>query len=40
MPQSTARGVKLLGPIVEERQKHLNEYGAEWDDKPVRFPRC
>jgi len=26
--------VKLLGPIIDERQKYLNEYGTEWDDKP------
>ena len=39
IPQSTVRGVKLLGPIIEDRQKYLLEYGTEWDDKPVRsFP--
>ncbi|KAN0100091.1 Cytochrome P450 [Tylopilus felleus] len=34
VPRSIMRGVKLLGPIIEERRKYLNEYGAEWDDKP------
>ncbi|KAI9569394.1 cytochrome P450 [Boletus coccyginus] len=34
IPQSVERGVKLLGPIIEERLKDLNEYGTEWDDKP------
>ena len=27
----------LLGPVIEERRKYLNEYGTEWDDKPVGF---
>ncbi|KAF8552682.1 cytochrome P450 [Imleria badia] len=27
-------GVKLLGPIIEERQKYMNKYGTMWDDKP------
>ena len=31
--------MKLLGPIIEERQKYLDEYGAAWDDKPVRYFR-
>ncbi|KAI9569397.1 cytochrome P450 [Boletus coccyginus] len=34
VPGSIGRGVKLLGPIIEERLKHLNEYGMEWDDMP------
>ncbi|KAF8123587.1 cytochrome P450 [Boletus edulis] len=33
-PQWIKRGAKLLGPVIEERQKHLSEYGTEWDDKP------
>ncbi|KAF8128435.1 cytochrome P450 [Boletus edulis] len=34
VPQCINRGVKLLRPVIEERQKYLNEYGTEWDDKP------
>ena len=29
------RGLKHLGPIIEERLKYLNEYGNEWAEKPV-----
>ena len=29
------RGRKLLGPIIEERLRSLNEYGNEWAGKPV-----
>ncbi|KAF8549790.1 cytochrome P450 [Imleria badia] len=34
VPQVITRGMKLLGPIIEERQKYLNEYKTAWDDKP------
>ncbi|KAF8552481.1 cytochrome P450 [Imleria badia] len=34
VPQGIMRAVKLLGPIIEERQKYVHEYGAMWDDKP------
>ncbi|KAF8435729.1 cytochrome P450 [Boletus edulis BED1] len=37
VPQCIRRGAKLLGPIIEERQKYLDEYGTEWDDKPNDF---
>ncbi|KAF8555102.1 cytochrome P450 [Imleria badia] len=30
-------GMKLIGPIIEERQKSLNEYGNERADKPNDF---
>ncbi|KAF9233836.1 cytochrome P450 [Melanogaster broomeanus] len=31
---SARRGMKLLCPIIEERQKYLDEYGTTWADKP------
>ncbi|KAF9231273.1 cytochrome P450 [Melanogaster broomeanus] len=34
IPGSTRRGMKHLRPIIEERQKHLDEYGTTWADKP------
>ncbi|KAF9237109.1 cytochrome P450 [Melanogaster broomeanus] len=34
VPGSTRRGMKHLGPIIEERKKCLEEYGAAWADKP------
>ncbi|KAF8549327.1 cytochrome P450 [Imleria badia] len=34
VPRGIARGMKLLGPIIEERQRYVNEYGTMWDDKP------
>ncbi|KIK94712.1 hypothetical protein PAXRUDRAFT_11881 [Paxillus rubicundulus Ve08.2h10] len=37
VPGSARRGMKLLGPIIEERQKHLEEYGKDWVDKPNDF---
>ncbi|KAF8446215.1 cytochrome P450 [Boletus edulis BED1] len=37
VPQCIRRGAKLLGPIIEERQEYLDEYGTEWDDKPNDF---
>ena len=33
--QSNQRGMKLLGPIIEERKRSLDEYGNDWVDKPV-----
>ena len=32
------RARRLVGPIIEERQKFLNEYGKEWANKPVGQP--
>ena len=29
------RGLKHVGPIIEERLKYMNEYGNDWDGKPV-----
>ncbi|KAF9244148.1 cytochrome P450 [Melanogaster broomeanus] len=34
VPESTRRGMKHLGPIIEERQKDLAENGNVWADKP------
>ncbi|KAF9237104.1 cytochrome P450 [Melanogaster broomeanus] len=34
VPGSTRRGVKHLGPIIEERKKCLEKYGPAWADKP------
>ncbi|KAF9233835.1 cytochrome P450 [Melanogaster broomeanus] len=33
-PGNIRRGMKLLRPIIEERQKQLDEYGDTWADKP------
>ncbi|KAF8549787.1 cytochrome P450, partial [Imleria badia] len=35
--QNNQRGRKLLGPIIEGRQKYLNEHGNKWADKPNDF---
>ncbi|KAF8844237.1 cytochrome P450 [Paxillus ammoniavirescens] len=35
-PRSTRRGMKYLGPIIEERRKH-REHGEAWVDKPNDF---
>ena len=32
------RGAKHLYPLIEERQKCMQEYGARWRDKPVSAP--
>ncbi|KAF8844183.1 cytochrome P450 [Paxillus ammoniavirescens] len=37
VPGSVRRGMKHLGPIIEERRKHLKEYGKDWADKPNDF---
>ncbi|KAF9225192.1 cytochrome P450 [Gyrodon lividus] len=37
VPGSTRRGMKHLGPIIEERWKHMDEYGKTWADKPNDF---
>ncbi|KIJ13789.1 hypothetical protein PAXINDRAFT_80392 [Paxillus involutus ATCC 200175] len=37
VPASARRGMKHLGPIIEERRKHLEEYGKDWADKPNDF---
>ncbi|EGO05415.1 hypothetical protein SERLA73DRAFT_83088 [Serpula lacrymans var. lacrymans S7.3] len=34
LPRSMRRGMKHLRPIIEERQKNLDEYGSDWDEKP------
>ncbi|KAH7908171.1 cytochrome P450 [Hygrophoropsis aurantiaca] len=34
VPTSIKRGMKHLQPIIEERQRYLDEYGTEWADKP------
>ncbi|KIJ13842.1 hypothetical protein PAXINDRAFT_80222 [Paxillus involutus ATCC 200175] len=37
VPRSARRGMKYLGPIIEERRRHLEEYGKDWADKPNDF---
>ncbi|KIJ21175.1 hypothetical protein PAXINDRAFT_65823 [Paxillus involutus ATCC 200175] len=37
IPRSIRRGMKHLGPIIEERRRHLKEYGKDWADKPNDF---
>ncbi|KAF8844224.1 cytochrome P450, partial [Paxillus ammoniavirescens] len=37
VPGSARRGMKHLGPIIEERRKHLEEHGKDWADKPNDF---
>ncbi|KIJ12301.1 hypothetical protein PAXINDRAFT_14916 [Paxillus involutus ATCC 200175] len=37
VPGSARRGMKHLGPIIEKRRKHLDEYGKAWADKPNDF---
>ncbi|KAF9230013.1 cytochrome P450, partial [Melanogaster broomeanus] len=34
VPETNRRAVKHLGPIIEERLKHLEENGNAWADKP------
>ncbi|KAN0100066.1 Cytochrome P450 [Tylopilus felleus] len=34
IPKNTRRGVGHLRPLIEERRKHLNEYGKDWTDRP------
>ncbi|EGO05393.1 hypothetical protein SERLA73DRAFT_174534 [Serpula lacrymans var. lacrymans S7.3] len=31
---SIRRGMKHLRPVIEERQKNLDKYGSDWDEKP------
>jgi len=37
VPASTRCGIKLLGPIIEERRKYLDAYGKDCADKPNGF---
>ncbi|KAF8833162.1 cytochrome P450 [Paxillus ammoniavirescens] len=37
VPGSTRRAMKHLGPIIEVRRKHIEEYGKDWADKPNDF---
>ncbi|KIJ13840.1 hypothetical protein PAXINDRAFT_80216 [Paxillus involutus ATCC 200175] len=37
VPGSVRRAMNHLGPIIEERRKHLDEYGKDWADKPNDF---
>ncbi|KAF8844252.1 cytochrome P450 [Paxillus ammoniavirescens] len=37
VPGSARRAMKHLGPIIEDRRKHLEEYGKDWADKPNDF---
>jgi hypothetical protein len=29
------RGMRHLVPIIQDRQRHIDEYGKDWVDKPV-----
>ena len=33
--RNTMRGLRHLGPVIEERLKHSNECGNEWAENPV-----
>ena len=35
MPNGINRGMKHLGPLIEERIKQEAQYGENWPDKPV-----
>ena len=35
MPNGISRGMKHLGPLIEERMKQEAQYGENWPDKPV-----
>ena len=34
-PSQIQREVEFIRPLVEERFAKMEEYGEEWDDKPV-----
>jgi hypothetical protein len=29
------RGMRHLVPVIQDRQRHIDEYGQDWDNKPV-----
>lgn len=31
------RATKHLAPIIQDRRRHIEEYGSYWEDKPVRL---
>ena len=31
------RTTKHLAPIIQDRRRHIEEYGSDWEDKPVRL---
>jgi len=33
-PGSMKRGINHLQPIIEQRRRHLDEYGSDWPEKP------
>ena len=35
MKNDTRRAPALLRPVIDERVKALEEFGEEWNDKPV-----
>ncbi|KIK77776.1 hypothetical protein PAXRUDRAFT_834874 [Paxillus rubicundulus Ve08.2h10] len=37
VPENTKRGMNLLGPVIEERLKRLDEHSKGWVDKPNDF---
>ncbi|KAG6380639.1 cytochrome P450 [Boletus reticuloceps] len=34
VPQCLRRGETLVGPMIKERLRYLDQYGREWDNKP------
>jgi hypothetical protein len=37
LPSKIQQEIKFIKPMVEERFAKLEEYGKDWDDKPVRW---
>jgi hypothetical protein len=36
LPSQIQQEIEFIRPIVEERFAKMDEYGEDWDDKPVR----
>lgn len=35
VPKRVEKGLQFLRPMIEEREKLFQEYGADWSDKPI-----
>lgn len=35
LPATSRKAYKILGPMIEERLRHVEEADGEWSDKPV-----
>ena len=35
LPSQVGQEIEFIGPIVKERFAMMEEYGEEWNDKPV-----